>query len=790
MAYTDLAERQRSVVDLNGDWERYIHNKLVDIVPVPSSLHPTGYYQLKKSFLLPRLSATQRVVVHFEAITYHGHVFVNGRELGTMIPYVPQEFDFTPYAREGRNNIEVAIADACPAPDGSGKVELDHCVTGGWETYGGIVRNVYVELRPEAFIDNVRFGYMLSKDYSTAACRTQVYISSKGSLSGQCELALFHGPTEVAHAKNTVQLKDGANETELTFEVKDPTLWSTADPNLYRLIATLKTAAGNDAWECRTGFRDVAIRTTQFFLNGEPIVLKGYCRHDMWKDQGFTLTKGQQEKDMRMIKASGCNFVRLVHYPHDRRIVELADEIGLLVSGEPGFWNMDLRTMGASQIELGLKIMEAMVRRDWNAPSVMLWLLGNECNFKLDYLKAGKALCNRLDPIYRPVSVAHEYGEFPGVKQMFDDAGLDFYDWHAYAYGEEKFAKVVDAFGSSKPLTFSEWGWECASGTAVFYERNFDTVLKLVEEKKLAGHMFWSWNDFPQFNRKDWSMEDFILASGAVTESREIREPIHSRLAGLFAGRPEISAALPADQATVLPLRWVPFSTGSSFQPIELQAIADSPDGLKSWAALESSLAKYWATVGMASNQWERTDKAFHLWAKPQVEIAGVTFRSPVVDGLVRPLVLTPEVAEITISIDAACSRLHILGQVTFPQGYPLDGAFGETVATYTLQYANRRVQEFPVRNGIEVAQANRIYQATRIHPVATAAQPALEFVKDPAREQYQVLLWSIPVEGQKAVRLQCKLHSGQPALGIFAITAERAAKINRGIRHRLLQTT
>ena len=87
----------------------------------------------------------------------------------------------------------------------------------------------------------------------------------------------------------------------------------------------------------------------EFRLNGEHCILHGVCRHDMWKDQGFTLTRAQQRQDMRMIKDLGCNYVRLVHYPHDRHIVELADEIGLMVSEEPGFWQVDFRTLAARQ---------------------------------------------------------------------------------------------------------------------------------------------------------------------------------------------------------------------------------------------------------------------------------------------------------------------------------------------------------------------------------------------------------------------------------------------------------
>ena len=188
-------------------------------------------------------------------------------------------------------------------------------------------------------------------------------------------------------------------------------------------------------------------------------------------------------------------------------------------------------------------------------------------------------------------------------------------------------------------------------------------------------------------------------------------------------------------------------------------------------------MGNFWQKSDFGSDQWRRTGRHFQLWREPQVEIGGATFRSPVVNDYVRPVILSAEAPEITIPIGQDCTTLHILGQVTFPWGYPVNGKHGEEVAVYSLQYEGGKTQDLPVRNGIEVAQANHIYVATRITPVATAAQPALYFVKDIVREQYQVLLWSVPVErGSKLAGLRCKLNSQQAPLAIFAITTERAS--------------
>src|SRR5205807_2111964 len=114
------------------------------------------------------------------------------------------------------------------------------------------------------------------------------------------------------------------------------------------------------------GFRSFAIRGRMFEWNGKPLVLQGVCRHDMWHEQGFTLTTAQMRQDMVAIKQLGANFVRLVHYPHHRYIVDLAEELGLLVTEEPGFWQVDFDNLPRAQIEAGLATLAATIRRDWN----------------------------------------------------------------------------------------------------------------------------------------------------------------------------------------------------------------------------------------------------------------------------------------------------------------------------------------------------------------------------------------------------------------------------------------
>jgi len=761
----------RTRISLNGEWEHRIDGVLYDKVTVPSSRRPSGYYSLNRSLDIPKLAPGQRSFVRFEAVTYFGRVTVNGKLIGTMGPYVPYEFEITEVAKEGKNDLQVEIADLAPLPDGSGAAEVRLGIHRGWEGYGGIIRDVNAEVRPATFVDNIRLAYKLSDDFGSCSGSPRVIVSSADVASGTVEIVLTHAGREVARASKSVQLKSGSNDVELTFELKDPALWSPETPNLYELTANLKTSSAEDTWSCKTGFRDVRTEGREFRLNGKKLVLNGVCRHDMWREQGFTLTRAQQEQDMRMIKLQGCNFIRLVHYPHDRHIIELADQLGLLVSEEPGYWGMDFNTMERSRIELGFTIIETIIRRDWNSPSVMAWLLSNECRLTEAFLAEGKERCNRLDPIKRLVSAANDK-QATKVKAMFVGADMDFFDQHPYTYDVEDFAKEAEYDGPSKPLTFTEWGGKAIGQSGIVMRNTVDRLIDLVETGELSGHMFWSWQDMRQYSRIDGEMRDGILESGVVTESREPRDVVTMELTRLFELRRH-AIEQPDAAPELVPLKWAPWSKKNNFESVDLQPLGGTVDAGRAWGSFKDRMAKYWEKA--AKTQWKRTGEDFLLWQQGKIEIGGVEFQFPLVNDRVRPLILTPEASEIVIPVKGPCQRLHILGQVTFGEGFPLVGKDGEKIATYTLEYSKGKSREVPLRNGYEIAQANFVKDAGRLDPTATEAQRALIYIKDIAREQYQILLYSIPVEGAGLVRLRCKLHGEQPPLAIFAVTAERA---------------
>ena len=148
-------------------------------------------------------------------------------------------------------------------------------------------------------------------------------------------------------------------------------------------------------------------------------------------------------------------------------------------------------------------------------------------------------------------------------------------------------------------------------------------------------------------------------------------------------------------------------------------------------------------------------------------------FEQPQQTGLSRPLVLTPNHPEVTVPLGRLCSSIHILGHVSLAGGYPTSVEEGAVAATLQLK-GSATGQNFPIRHGYEAAQGNMIFRAARIDPIATLAQPALHFVKDTAREQYQFLLYSVALKEQRLESLTYRLRPEEKLpLLLLAISTE-----------------
>lgn len=719
------------------------------------------------------MGPADRAIVGFDGISFHARISLNGVDVGSVGPYTEHAFDITEHLRPGLNGLCVRIHDLAPEAGGSGSDAIRFGMGLGWEAYGGIIRDIWLEVRPATSITHVRFGYQLEPPFDAVACPVVVTVASAEATSGVIRVALVDGEVEVASTLQTIPIGAGTSEAEVTLRLRAPTLWSPSRPHLYRLVTHLTCDASEDSIECRTGFRHLEARGPAFILNGEPVVLHGVSWLGTWRDQGFTLSRDQIAHDLRSIKAMGANAVRLHMFPQDRAAVELADELGLFVLEEPGFWQVDFRTLERSQIELGFEILERTIRRDGNSPSVFAWLLANESQLTVDFVREGYARAKAIDPIGRFVSCANDHVP-PGIRAIFDDGGLDFYTAHPYDRDPDEMDVACGVFGTGKPLLFDEWGGRQVGQSQYDMAEQSDRILDLIDTGRLAGELFFSWNDFRQVSRLDGEVVDGVCLSGIVTEAREVRPEVHAGVARLFAGRRSSDGSF-EQPPTVTPEIRVARDPDARFEPIDLQPFVTSDVALRAWSELEHRFVEHWETNRLTRGHGRRVRGHLAFWADQPLVIDGVPFRPPLVAGRARPLVVTPESAVIEIPIGESCNRLHLLGQVTLPTGYPIVGTDADVIASYVVHYADGHTDTVELRNGLEVVSGSLTHQASVIAPTPSLTRPAITWVRDPARERYQASLMSIDAGHAVVESLVVRLvQDGLPLL-LFAVTAERA---------------
>jgi hypothetical protein len=170
---SNLHARER--ISLTGSWDRWIGSQPHDVIAVPSSYRPLGVATLRRTIELGALKPHQRVILRFEGITHQGIARINQKEIGRMGPWTPYEFDVTNQILPGANLVEVEIAD-WQVPLGPGA---------GWEVYGGIIRDVYLEIRSDPYIENAHLQCALSSTMDLARCALDVSLFEHRSRPGK-----------------------------------------------------------------------------------------------------------------------------------------------------------------------------------------------------------------------------------------------------------------------------------------------------------------------------------------------------------------------------------------------------------------------------------------------------------------------------------------------------------------------------------------------------------------------------------------------------------------------------
>ena len=685
---------------LNGTWSRRVGCGEWTPVTVPYSTLPVGRSTSRRTFT-PREDFT-RLFLRFDGITYHAAVTLNGKLLGEMLPYCEYEFEITDLVTDGENLLEVELED----------LNLSFGPTPGWENFGGIIRDVSLIYRDDNYITDVFFQSALKNDYRDATVRVDVE-TDKPSGSLTVELFAPDGAPVLTYTQASSETKEQ--------NLSDISLWSPDTPTLYTLRVTLDDGDSSDRYECRVGFREFQCARHKFLLNGKPLFLKGLCKHEMIGDSGHVVSPEQIEEDLRMIKSTGSNFVRLVHYPHCKATLDIADRLGLMVSEEPGLWWSD--TADEAVAGGSLEVLKRTILRDRNHPAIVFWLSFNECIFTEKFLVDSANLCRAYDPT-RLVSGANCMSD-EDTLIYYNKCGFDFYTMHPYSPTIDRAVRSAQML-HDKPLLFTEWGGYHVFDNPAYLRASIRKMAELYhadsDEGALAGALLWCWADMNDFNRGRPCI-DGVLPEGIVTKDRQ-------KHICYDAFCEEIAKIEDPQPGSLYEFRALTPFAGKALTPVTEGGSMDD---------LMATVSEEERALPFHSRHRQRKLKTPPVLARE--EIAGISC---------IPTVLT-DGTTLTYEGEYKTDRVTLLGAVSFHKGYPISGEFEEVAATVTVVYEGGEAR-FPIRNGRELTTVFASIASSRIDPRADLAPRFAEFSYDKNFELYLINRLTLPLGGEKKV--------------------------------------
>ena len=462
----DVAGAEQLAFDDDG-WEVVSLPHGIEYLPTEASgcYNYQGVVWYRKHFTPDDSWQGRRTVLHFEAIMGKCRVYVNGALLREHFGgYLPVAVDVTDALVYGQDNVIAVWADNSNDPSyppGKAQEVLDF-------TYcGGIYRDCWMVVTNPVFITDANEAVPTSPVDATAGLfvaydnvseqsadvllETQVRNTTSRAFRGTVEYELWTADgTRAARLSRSISIAAGQTaNVKGTMKVRNPYLWSPAEPDLYQLLVRVKSGSRVvDGYRRRIGIRSIEFHGAEgFFLNGKPYPhpLMGANRHQDFAVLGNAVPNSIHWRDAKKLKDAGLEVIRNAHCPQDPAFMDACDELGLFViDNTPGwqFWNDD-----PSFAERVYDDIRNLVRRDRNHPCLWLWEpILNETHYPAEF--AAKALA----------TVSEEY-PYPGCYSGCDITSL----------GAELFpvqfrhpSAMIDAKGKTddptKTFFTREWG--------------------------------------------------------------------------------------------------------------------------------------------------------------------------------------------------------------------------------------------------------------------------------------------------------------------------------------------
>lgn len=461
-AADDFGWRQ---LDLPHDWG--IEGPFrADLPNITAKLPWAGIGWYRKHFTAPAADRNRRVFLDIDGAMSHAQVWCNGQRVGEW-PYGYSSFrlELTPFLQFGADNVLAVRLDNPPA-------------SSRWYPGGGIYRNVWLVKTPSVHVAHWGVSVTtpeVSADKAVIEVRTTVDNQSERATTVTVRHEIFPAsvPTRIVASaeQSALALAGGAGADSLVrLNVPTPALWDIASPNLYVIRTTVRQGEQIvDATETAFGIRSIAFDPEQGFrLNGRRVRLQGVCLHSDLGPLGTAVNARYFERQLELLREMGCNAIRTAHNPPAPELLDLCDRMGFFVMDEAfDAWGTMARDYVPNDYSNDFpkwheRDVQALVRRDRNHPSVIIWSSGNEI---ADQKQPGgvkvaamlRDIFHAEDPT-RPVAgnLDYAYAVRNGFARGFDLIGRS-YKPHLYA---EDHALEPDrpVFGSETASTVSSRG--------------------------------------------------------------------------------------------------------------------------------------------------------------------------------------------------------------------------------------------------------------------------------------------------------------------------------------------
>lgn len=343
-----------------------------------------GRYRYEKNFVWSSEWTGKEVWLQFEGIYQTAQILVNGHTAARVTyGYTATEVCITSWLQKGKNTVCVLV-DNSRQPNSR------------WYSGAGIYRPVWLWLLEPG---GLPLHGVKVKTLGLEPARVEVTVAHQ---KGNARVEILDGQTVVAAGSG--------DRAVLTIQGARP--WSAEQPYLYHCRGTLEEdGAALDSQEISFGLRTLAWSSKGFLVNGQETLLKGGCLHHDNGLLGACACEEAEWRRVRIMKEAGFNAIRSAHNPCSRAMLEACDALGMYVMDES--WDMWYRHKNkfdyAEFFPEGWQAdLTALVDRDYNHPSVVLYSIGNEVSEPaseqgLDQEKAMVDLLHRLDPS-RPVT--------------------------------------------------------------------------------------------------------------------------------------------------------------------------------------------------------------------------------------------------------------------------------------------------------------------------------------------------------------------------------------------------